>query len=132
VFRIHEPYIATMPAVATRGCRVRNGRLGSLIAALREWRATTPGKLLVISVLTVAGAVVFGFVATSAERSRARAASAVSTQTEPLLAQAVALYEVAGRQRDRHSDLATGGPHRRPRARITSQTLGPRATLSWR
>ena len=34
--RIHEPYIATMPAVATRGGRVRKGRLGSLIAALRE------------------------------------------------------------------------------------------------
>jgi hypothetical protein len=111
VFRIHEPYIATMPAVATRGGRVRKGRLGSLIAALREWRATTPGKLLVISVLTVAGAVVFGVVATSAERSRARAASAVSTQTEPLLVQAVALYtKLSDANATATATFATGGP----------------------
>jgi hypothetical protein len=99
-----------MPAVATRGGRARNGRLGSLIAGLREWRATTPGKLLVISILTVAGAVVFGVVATSAERSRARAANAVSTQTEPLLGHAVTLYtKLSDANATATATFATGG-----------------------
>jgi hypothetical protein len=111
VFRINEPFIARMPAVATRGGTVRNGRLGALLGALREWRATTPGKLLMVSVLTVAGALVFGVLATSAERSRAHAANAVSTQTEPLLVQAVTLYtKLSDANATATATFATGGP----------------------
>jgi hypothetical protein len=111
VFRTREPFIATMPAVATRGGTTRDGRLGSLLAALREWRATTPGKLLVVLVLTVAGAVVFGAVATSAERSRDRAASAVATQTESLLVHAVTLYtKLSDANATATTTFATGGP----------------------
>jgi hypothetical protein len=78
---------------------------------LREWRATTPGKLLIVAVLTVAGAVVFGAVATSAERSRDRAASAVSTQTEQLLGEAVTLYtKLSDANATATTTFATGGP----------------------
>lgn len=54
---------------------------------------TTPGKLALVSTLVVAGALCFGVVATLAVRSRADAASAARTQTEPLLVQAVTLYD---------------------------------------
>jgi hypothetical protein len=53
---------------------------------------TTPGKLALVSTLVVAGALCFGVVATLATRSRADAAKAAKTQTEPLLVQAVTLY----------------------------------------
>jgi hypothetical protein len=111
VFRISEPFIATMPAVAAPSGTVRNGRVATVRAALREWRATTPGKLLMVSVLTLAGAVVFGVIATSAEHSRARAATAVRAQTEPLLVQAVALYtKLSDANATATATFATGGP----------------------
>jgi hypothetical protein len=53
---------------------------------------TTPGKLALVSMLVVAGALSFGVVATLAARSRSGAAQAARTQTEPLLVQAVRLY----------------------------------------
>jgi len=59
---------------------------------LRERLTTTPGRLVLASVLAVAGAVCFGVIATAAERSRAQAAQAVRVETEPLLVQAVTLY----------------------------------------
>jgi hypothetical protein len=58
---------------------------------LREWMATTPGRLILIAIGVVAGALVVGGVATVAERSRADAAQAVRARTEPLLVQAVTL-----------------------------------------
>lgn len=59
---------------------------------VREKVTTTPGRLVLISIFLVAGAVAFGVIATVAERSRAQAAQAVRTQTEPLLVEAVTLY----------------------------------------
>jgi hypothetical protein len=56
------------------------------------WLSTTPGRLALVSILTVVGALCFGLAATSSELSRAHAAEAVQSQTEPLLAQAVGLY----------------------------------------
>jgi hypothetical protein len=54
---------------------------------------TTPGKLALASMLVVAGALCFGVVATLAVHSRSTAANAARTQTEPLLVQAVTLYD---------------------------------------
>jgi hypothetical protein len=81
-----------MPPVAT----AERGRARSKAAAVRDWlrerTTTTPGRLVLISILIAAGAVCFGVIAAGAERSRAHAAQAVRAQTEPLLGQAVALY----------------------------------------
>jgi hypothetical protein len=111
VFRIPEPLIAPMPAVAAPRSTARHGRLATALAALRAWLATTPGKLVLVSILTLAGAVVFGAVATSAERSRAHAATAVRTQTEPLLVQAVTLYtKLSDANATATATFATGGP----------------------
>jgi hypothetical protein len=121
VFSTREPFITTMPAVAAHRGTGRNRRLTSLLDAVRAWRATTPGKLLVVSVLTLAGAVVFGAVATSAERSRARAATAIRTQTEPLLVQAVTLYtKLSDANAAATATFATGGPES-PAARAQYQ-----------
>ena len=54
---------------------------------LRE-RSSTPARLALIAALLVVGAVLFGVVATVAERSRARAAQGARTQAEPRLVQA--------------------------------------------
>lgn len=59
---------------------------------LRRRATTTPGRLALVSILVVAGALCFGVVATLAERSRSAAAHAARAQTEPLLVQAVTLY----------------------------------------
>jgi hypothetical protein len=59
---------------------------------LHRWSRTTPGKLTLLAVLVVAGAICFGVIATVAEHSRAQAAQAARTQTEPLLVQSVNLY----------------------------------------
>ena len=67
-------------------------RAGSVSAWLREGLATTPGRLVLASILAMVVGVGFGVIATAAERSRARAAQAVRLQTEPLLVQAVTLY----------------------------------------
>jgi hypothetical protein len=58
----------------------------------RERVTTTPGKLVVLSILVVLGACAFALSATLAERSRAQAAQAVAKQTEPLLLQSALLY----------------------------------------
>lgn len=78
--------VATLPAAGARTPAAR------AVERLRVRVATTPGRLVLISVLLVVGAVAFGVSATLAERSRAQAAQAVRTQTEPLLVQAVKLY----------------------------------------
>ena len=59
---------------------------------LYRWSRTTPGKLTWLAVLVVVGAICFGVIATIAEHSRAQAARAARTQTEPLLVQSVNLY----------------------------------------
>jgi hypothetical protein len=75
--------------------RMAGGRRSRRTAALdsaRDRLSTTPGRLVLASTLVVIAAVACGAVAVSAERFRARAAEAVRSQTEPLLAQAVILY----------------------------------------
>ena len=67
-------------------------RTASLLAWLRERVATTPGRLVLVSISVIVGAVCFGVIATVAERSRAQAVQEVRTETEPLLVQAVNLY----------------------------------------
>jgi hypothetical protein len=59
---------------------------------VRERLTTTPGRLVLISIVLVLAAACFGVVATLADSSRAQAASAARTQTEPLLGQAARLY----------------------------------------
>jgi hypothetical protein len=59
---------------------------------VRERVATTPGKLVAISVLVGVVALLFGTAAGLAERSRQHAAQAVRSQTEPLLRNAATLY----------------------------------------
>jgi hypothetical protein len=70
----------------------RSARRASAVGWVRRRLATTPGRLELISVAVVVGAVSFGLVAGAAERSRDRAAQAARTATEPLLVQAVTLY----------------------------------------
>jgi hypothetical protein len=72
--------------------RRRGVRAGKGFAWVRERLATTPGRLVLISISVIVGAVVFGAVATGAEQSRERAARAAGSQTEPLLAHAARLY----------------------------------------
>jgi hypothetical protein len=80
-----QPLIA-LPAAGT-GARGRSVR-----ARMARRLSTTPGRLTLASTLALAVALCFGLAATTSELSRARAAQAVQNQTEPLLAQAVALY----------------------------------------
>ena len=72
--------------------RSRPARTAPVLPWVRERLTTTPGRLMLISLLVVAGAVCLGVIATVAERSRAQAAHAVRADTEPLLVQAVTLY----------------------------------------
>jgi hypothetical protein len=79
--------------VAPASARRRRGvRAGAALNWVRERLATTPGRLVLISISVVVGAVVFGAIATGAEQSRERAARSAATQTEPLLAHAARLY----------------------------------------
>jgi hypothetical protein len=67
-------------------------RLGSARAWTSERLATTPGRLVLLAVLMLTGALCFGVVASLVEHSRAHAAEAARSETEPLLVQAVNLY----------------------------------------
>jgi len=82
--------VATLPRAGTRT------RSPWTLDWLRQRVTTTPGRLTLVSVLVVAGAVLFGVIATTAERSRSQAAQAVRSQTEPLLVQAATLYSALG------------------------------------
>src|SRR5580704_7817075 len=78
--------------VPSRTRRRRRHGAGAALAWVRDRLATTPGRLVLVSIMVVAGAVVFGAIATGAEQSRERAAKAARSQTEPLLAHAANLY----------------------------------------
>jgi hypothetical protein len=78
--------VATMPATAPRS------RAASFLYSLHGQVTTTPGRLAIIALLVIAAAVCFGAIATAAERSRAHAAQAVRSETEPLLVQASTMY----------------------------------------
>jgi len=79
---VFEPPVASVPAAASRSAAGR---------WLHERTRTTPGRLVLLAIVIVAGAVGFGVIATVAARSRAHASNAAGYQTEPLLVQAVAL-----------------------------------------
>jgi len=78
--------------VPARTRRRPGARVGSALGWVRDRLATTPGRLVLVSILVVVGAVCFGAIATGAEQSRERAAKSASSQTEPLLTQAASLY----------------------------------------
>jgi hypothetical protein len=79
---VFETLTPTRPAVAPGAAAQR---------WLRERATTTPGRLVLIAIVVVIGAVGFGVIATLAARSRVQATNAARNQTERLLVQAVAL-----------------------------------------
>jgi hypothetical protein len=93
--------IAAAPAPTRRW---RN-RAALALDWIRQRITTTPGRLVVTSMLVVLGAVCFGVVATGAEQSRERAVRAARTGTEPLLIHAVNLYTALS---DANATVATG------------------------
>ena len=82
-----------------------SARAGVAVGWVRARLATTPGRLVLTSVLVVVGAAFFGIVATGAEQSRERAVRAARTDTEPLLVQAVNLYTALSQA---NATVATG------------------------
>jgi predicted hotdog family 3-hydroxylacyl-ACP dehydratase len=100
----------TLEGLGTGVARARTGRrpglrIGALPAWVRDRLATTPGRLVLVSILVVVGAVCFGAIATGAEQSRERAAKSARLQTEPLLVQAKNLYTSLS---DANATVATG------------------------
>jgi hypothetical protein len=93
--------IAPAPA-PTRQQRVP---AGAALSWVHRRLMTTPGRLVLTSVLVVVGAVCFGIIATGAEQSRERAVRAAQTGTEPLLVRAVNLYTALS---DANATVATG------------------------
>jgi hypothetical protein len=93
--------VATAPAPVRR----RSARAAGVLDWARARVMTTPGRLVLISVLLVIGAVCFGVLATGAEQSRERAVRAAQTGTEPLLIHAVNLYTALS---DANATVATG------------------------
>lgn len=85
--------------------RRRVAGAGAAPAWVRDRLATTPGRLVLVSILVVVGAVCFGAIATGAEQSRERAAKSARSQTEPLLVQATNLYTALS---DANATVATG------------------------
>jgi len=85
--------------------RQRGVRVGAAPAWVRARLATTPGRLVLVSILIIVGAVCFGAIATGAEQSRERAAKAARSQTEPLLVHAKDLYTSLS---DANATVATG------------------------
>jgi hypothetical protein len=80
------PGLVTLPAAAVRQA------VRGLVGWISERLTTTPGRLTLTSVAVVVAALVFGAVALTADRAREHAASAVASQTEPVLLGAAKLY----------------------------------------
>src|SRR6185312_15363134 len=78
---------------------------GGALGWIRERLRTTPGRLILTSIVVVVGVAVFGIVATGAEQSRERAVRSARTETEPLLLHAVQLYAALS---DANATVATG------------------------
>lgn len=92
--------------VAPARTRRRRGiHVGAVPAWVRDRLATTPGRLVLVSILVIVGAVCFGAIATGAEQSRERAAKAAQSQTEPVLVHAKNLYTSLS---DANATVATG------------------------
>ena len=79
------------PAIAAPR-RARRGSVNPVRAWVRERLTTTPGRLALVSIAVVVGAVCFGAMALIAGQARFRAANSARTDTEPLLAEAANLY----------------------------------------
>lgn len=92
-------------AAAPPSTRRRWAPAGATMGWVRERLTTTPGRLVLASIVVVAGAACFGIIATGAEQSRQRAVSAARTATEPLLVNAVNLYTALS---DANATVATG------------------------
>ena len=92
-------------AAAPVPTRRRRSRAALPLAWVRERLATTPGRLVLISLLVVVGAACFAILATGAEQSRERAVRAARLDTEPLLVHAVNLYTALS---DANATVATG------------------------
>ena len=89
---------------------------------VRERLATTPGRLVLISISVIIGAVVFGAIATGAEQSRERAARSAGTQTEPLLAHAARLYTALSDANATEGTALLSGGVQSPVARLRYQS----------
>ncbi len=79
------------PAIAAPR-RGRRGSINPVRAWVREQLTTTPGRLALVSIAVVVGAVCFGAMALVAGQARSRAVHSAKTDTEPLLAEAANLY----------------------------------------
>jgi len=98
----------TLEGVGTAVAPARSRRRGAAAGAagwVRDRLATTPGRLVLVQILVVVGAVCFGAIATGAEQSRERAAKSARSQTERLLVQAKNLYTALS---DANATVATG------------------------
>ena len=93
--------IAAAPVPASR----QRSRAGGALDWVRDRLATTPGRLVLTSIVVVVGVAVFGIVATGAEQSRERSVRAARASTEPLLVHAVNLYTALS---DANATVATG------------------------
>jgi hypothetical protein len=88
--------------------------VASALDWLRARATTTPGKLSMVLASLIAAIVLFGIVATAAERSRAHAASGVHGQIEHLLVQAKNLYSaLSDANATATTTFLTGGLERR-------------------
>src|SRR5690349_18785182 len=70
----------------------RRIRAARALGWIRDRLRTTPGRLVLTSIVVIVGVTAFGIVATGAEQSRERAVRSARTDTEPLLVHAVQLY----------------------------------------
>lgn len=93
--------LAAAPAPATR----RRVRAAGAAGWIRERLRTTPGRLVLTSIVVIVGVAAFGILATGAEQSRERAVRSARTDTEPLLLHAVQLYTDLS---DANATVATG------------------------
>ena len=92
-------------AAAPGPARSRSARAGLALGWVRARLATTPGRLVLTSIIVVVGVAVFGIIATGAEQSRERAVRAARVDTEPLLVHAAQLYTALS---DANATVATG------------------------
>jgi hypothetical protein len=109
--------------------RVMQGRVAELVGLpqvdvaaagrwLRERLVTTPGRIALASAVLIVGAVAFGVVGGTVERSRQSAAQSVASRTEPLLVQAVGLYaSLSDADATATTTFLTGGIEPRARRR---------------
>jgi hypothetical protein len=93
--------VAARPASVGR----RRAGVGAALGRARERLRTTPGRLVLTSIVVVAGLACFGIVATIAEQSREGVVRTARTATEPLLRQSGNLYTALS---DANATVVTG------------------------